>query len=71
MSIYPSSLARRGIERVVRGYLETLHDSALWMVVPYEEQAYQFTYPELRQDRHDSFPGSALNGTAGFFGRAG
>lgn len=30
-----------GIERVMKGYFETLNESGLWMVVPYEEQAYQ------------------------------
>jgi len=30
-----------GEERVMRGYLETLNESGLWMVVPFEEQAYQ------------------------------
>jgi hypothetical protein len=29
------------LERVMKGYFETLNDSGLWMVVPYEEQAYQ------------------------------
>jgi hypothetical protein len=30
-----------GVERVMKGYFETLNESGLWMVVPYEEQAYQ------------------------------
>jgi hypothetical protein len=25
----------------MKGYFETLNESGLWMVVPYEEQAYQ------------------------------
>lgn len=29
------------VERVMRGYFETLNESGLWMIVPYEEQAYQ------------------------------
>jgi hypothetical protein len=30
-----------GIERVMKGYFDTLNESGLWMVVPFEEQAYQ------------------------------
>ena len=30
-----------GAERVVRSYLHTINESGLWMVVPFEEQAYQ------------------------------
>ena len=30
-----------GVERVMKGYFEALNVSGLWMVVPYEEQAYQ------------------------------
>ena len=30
-----------GEERVLRGYFETLNEAGLWMVVPFEEQAYQ------------------------------
>jgi hypothetical protein len=30
-----------GLEKVMKGYFETLNESGLWMVVPYEEQAYQ------------------------------
>jgi hypothetical protein len=30
-----------GLERVMRGYFQALNASGLWMVVPYEEQAYQ------------------------------
>ena len=30
-----------GAERVVRGYFHTINESGLWMVVPFEEQAYQ------------------------------
>jgi hypothetical protein len=30
-----------GLDRVMKGYFETLNESGLWMVVPYEEQAYQ------------------------------
>jgi hypothetical protein len=30
-----------GTERVVRGYFKTLNEVRLWMVVPFEEQAYQ------------------------------
>jgi hypothetical protein len=29
------------VERVIKGYFETLNESGLWMVVPFEEQAYQ------------------------------
>ena len=30
-----------GEKRVLKGYFETLNDAGLWMVVPFEEQAYQ------------------------------
>jgi hypothetical protein len=30
-----------GAESVLKGYFETLNESGLWMVVPFEEQAYQ------------------------------
>jgi hypothetical protein len=30
-----------GLERVMKGYFQALNESGLWMVVPYEEQAYQ------------------------------
>ena len=29
------------LERVMKGYFETINESGLWMVVPYEEQAYR------------------------------
>jgi hypothetical protein len=29
-----------GLEKVMKGYFQTLNESGLWMVVPYEEQAY-------------------------------
>lgn len=30
-----------GLQRVIEGYFQTLNESGLWMVVPYEEQAYK------------------------------
>jgi hypothetical protein len=30
-----------GLERVMAGYFQALNESGLWMVVPYEEQAYR------------------------------
>lgn len=30
-----------GTERFLRGYFQTLNEAGLWMVVPFEEQAYQ------------------------------
>lgn len=30
-----------GLERVMNGYFQALNESGLWMVVPYEEQAYR------------------------------
>ena len=30
-----------GLERVMKGYFQALNESGLWMVVPYEEQAYR------------------------------
>ena len=43
-----------GVERVMKGYFETLNESGLWMVVPYEEQAYQLDARYTR-DPHDTF----------------
>ena len=39
--VHVSQFAIVGLERVIKGYFETLNESGLWMVVPYEEQAYQ------------------------------
>lgn len=43
-----------GLERVMKGYFETLNESGLWMVVPYEEQAYQLDARYTR-DPGDTF----------------
>jgi hypothetical protein len=43
-----------GVERVMKGYFETLNESGLWMVVPYEEQAYQLDARYTRGP-HDTF----------------
>jgi len=39
--VHVTQFALLGEERVFRGYFETLNEVGLWMVVPYEEQAYQ------------------------------
>ena len=39
--VHVTQFAVLGAERVVTGYFETLNESGLWMVVPFEEQAYQ------------------------------
>jgi len=39
---------------VMKGYFETLNESGLWMVVPYEEQAYQLDARYTR-DPQDAF----------------
>ena len=38
--VHVTQFAILGEERVFRGYFETLNEAGLWMVVPYEEQAY-------------------------------
>jgi hypothetical protein len=38
----------------MKGYFETLNESGLWMVVPYEEQAYQLDARYTR-DPEDTF----------------
>ncbi len=37
-----------GLERVMKGYFQDLNESGLWMVAPYEEQAYRMDarYPK-------------------------
>jgi hypothetical protein len=44
-----------GVERVIKGYFETLNESGLWMVVPFEEQAYQLD-ARFTRDPKDIFP---------------
>jgi hypothetical protein len=39
--VHVAQLAAVGPERFLEGYFRTLNESGLWMVVPYEEQAYQ------------------------------
>ena len=39
--VHVTQYAVVGFERVMRGYFEVINESGLWMVVPYEEQAYQ------------------------------
>jgi hypothetical protein len=39
--VHMMQFAILGEERVMRGYFETLNEAGLWMVVPFEEQAYQ------------------------------
>ena len=39
--VHFTQFAVLGEERVLRVYLETLNEASLWMVVPFEEQAYQ------------------------------
>ena len=39
--IHVTQFAVLGADRVMRGYFETLNEAGLWMVVPFEEQAYQ------------------------------
>jgi hypothetical protein len=41
-------------ERVMQGYFETLNETGLWMVVPFEEQAYQLD-ARLTGDPRDVF----------------
>jgi hypothetical protein len=43
-----------GLEKVMEGYFRTLNESGLWMVVPYEEQAYQLD-ARYTKDRADVF----------------
>jgi hypothetical protein len=39
--VHVAQFALLGPDRVMRGYFQTLNEAGLWMVVPYEEQAYQ------------------------------
>lgn len=39
--VHVTQFAILGEERVIRGYFDTINEAGLWMVVPYEEQAYQ------------------------------
>jgi hypothetical protein len=39
--VHVTQFALLGEERVLKGYFETLNEAGLWMVVPFEEQAYQ------------------------------
>lgn len=39
--VHVTQFALVGTERFIRGYFKTLNEAGLWMVVPFEEQAYQ------------------------------
>ena len=39
--VHVTQIALVGTERFIRGYFRTLNEAGLWMVVPFEEQAYQ------------------------------
>jgi hypothetical protein len=39
--VHVAQFALAGTERVIKGYFNTLNEVGLWMVVPFEEQAYQ------------------------------
>ena len=52
--VHVTQFALLGAERVVRSYLHTINESGLWMVVPFEEQAYQLDARYTR-DRADVF----------------
>jgi hypothetical protein len=39
--VHVTQFSVMGLERVMKGYFQTLNDSGLWMVVPFEEQAYK------------------------------
>lgn len=39
--VHVTQFAVVGVERVMKGYFQALNESGLWMVVPYEEQAYR------------------------------
>ena len=43
-----------GLERVMKGYFHTLNESGLWMVVTFEEQAYQLD-ARYTKDPFDTF----------------
>jgi hypothetical protein len=53
--VHVSQFSILGLERVMRGYFETLNESGLWMVVPFEEQAYQLD-ARFTKDPDDHFP---------------
>jgi len=39
--VHVTQFVLAGTERVIQGYFKTLNEVGLWMVVPFEEQAYQ------------------------------
>jgi hypothetical protein len=39
--VHVTQFAVLGEEKVLKSYFETLNEAGLWMVVPFEEQAYQ------------------------------
>ncbi len=52
--VHVSQFSILGLERVMKVYFETLNESGLWMVVPFEEQAYSLD-ARFTKDPHDYF----------------
>ncbi|MGC1617981.1 MAG: hypothetical protein WA765_05780 [Candidatus Acidiferrum sp.] len=52
--VHVSQFSMLGLERVMKGYFETLNESGLWMVVPFEEQAYNLD-ARFTRDPYDYF----------------
>ena len=52
--VHVAQFAIVGVGKVMQGYFETLNESGMWMVAPYEEQAYQLDARYTR-DPKDAF----------------
>jgi hypothetical protein len=52
--VYVTQFRMVGLERVMKGYFHTLNESGLWMVVTFEEQAYQLDF-RYTKDPSDTF----------------
>jgi hypothetical protein len=52
--VHVAQFAIVGVGKVMQGYFETLNELGMWMVAPYEEQAYQLDARYTR-DPKDGF----------------
>jgi len=52
--VHVTQFAIVGLERVMKGYFKALNESGLWMVVPFEEQAYNLD-ARFTKDPTDQF----------------
>jgi len=52
--VHKTQFAVVGVGKVMQGYFETINESGMWMIVPYEEQAYHLDARYTR-DPKDAF----------------